>query len=60
MGTPQIRGGLKRDLKALQINTQTWKTTASDRTYGRAAVNQGLKKFDVSLAEEADQMRQHK
>ena len=50
----------KETSKHCKINTQTWETTASDRTCGRKAVNQGLKKFDVSLAEEADQMRQHK
>ena len=43
-GRPQLRfkDVCQRDLKPLQINTETEEATASDRQHRRQAVNQGL------------------
>ena len=48
----------KRDLKALQISSQTRKNTAPDSTHLRQTVNQEFKQFDVSWAEKTSRMRQ--
>ena len=59
---PQLRykDVCNRDLKALQIKSQTRKNTASANKHLRQTVNQEFKQFDVSLAEKTDQMRQHR
>ena len=59
---PQLRykDVCNRDLKALQIKSQTRKNTASASKHLRQTVNQEFKQFDVSLAEKTDQMRQRR
>ena len=59
---PQLRYNdvCNRDLKALQIKSQTRKNTASASKHLRQTVNQEFKQFDVSLAEKTDQMRQRR
>ena len=59
---PQLRykDVCNRDLKALQIKSQTRKNTGSASKHLRQTVNQEFKQFDVSLAEKTDQMRQRR
>ena len=60
---PQLRykDVCNRDLKALQIESQTRKNTASASKHLRQTVNQEFKQFDVSVAEnKTDQMRQRR
>ena len=50
-GRPQLRykDVCKRDLKALDINTESWKDLAADRMRGRSTLNQPLKSGEEKL-----------
>ena len=59
-GRPHLRfkDVCKRDLKALNIDLNTWEETASQRATWRSTVREGLNNLEASLRQQAEAKRQ--
>ena len=55
VGRPKLRYKdiCKRDLKALNIDLDTWEAAASDRTAWRRTIEVGLSRFEETLAQQS-------
>ncbi|XP_062849141.1 uncharacterized protein LOC134311436 [Trichomycterus rosablanca] len=59
-GRPQLRykDVCKRDLKALDINLNTWEALANERSSSKHTVQKGLSKFEEKIAQKTEVQRQ--
>ena len=61
-GRPQLRykDVCKRDLKAMQMDTNSWEVIAAERSVWREKVRSGLKSFEKQLEEQREATRQRR
>ena len=59
---PQLRykDVCKRDLKAMDIDLNTWEAVASDRTAWRQTLQKGLSSFEQSLTQQVEPKRKRR